>query len=146
MRITKQEIKTVEETVTCEILCNKCGKSLLHLDFIDEEGNTHFASSGIVEYTYKAGYYSGPLEDTTTYTFSLCELCLDALFKSFLISVNISSYSILDGTVFSKEERQEKFNQIHGCQDSKELVNHLLDEDQAIREYAKIRIEQLEKK
>lgn len=146
MRITKLESRTIEEAVTHEILCNKCAKSILHVDYTDDQGKMHFSAYGITEYTYKGGYGSDPLEDTTSYTFSLCEPCLADMFKSFLIPVDVSEYHIMDGTVYRNDERQEKFNQIHACKDPSELANYLLDEDQTVRGYAKIRVEQLETK
>ena len=146
MRITKQESRVVQETITQEVLCNKCTKSLQKPSYTDIAGTQHFSTNGIVEYSYKGGYDSDPLEDITSYTFSLYEPCLADLFQSFIIPVEVSEYDIMDGTGFLDQEKQERYNQIYESKDIAELANFLLDADLIVRSYAQIRIEQLDKK
>ena len=76
MKITQKE--TVEEDVTVDVLCNKCGVSCK-----EESGLL-----GLIEVTVSGGYGSDPLSDGTNYTFSLCESCLDELFNEFKIPVD----------------------------------------------------------
>lgn len=73
-----------------ERLCNLCGESCF---FIQENRSTEdkkFGSNyGLIDCTVSGGYESTPgngqgtLDDLETYTFSLCEFCLDWLFKLF---------------------------------------------------------------
>lgn len=43
---------------------------------------------GLIEATVSGGYKSDSLSDGTTYTFSLCENCLDELFNQFKVPVD----------------------------------------------------------
>lgn len=64
--------------------CNRCGGAM---------GVPHDASPyGLVEQTVSGAYLSTHLLDTTTYTFSLCELCLRCLFDECVIPPTIGSY------------------------------------------------------
>ena len=77
MKIMKTITKEVEEVD--DIFCNKCGESLWH----------HYNFCGL-ESTYIQGCYGSPiLDDGSAYKFSLCEACLDELFKTFKIPVEI---------------------------------------------------------
>ncbi len=99
-----------------DILCNKCGVSC-HIEcpgtpvkWITENGETgyvecseeeHMAINGpnaygLIEPIVYGGYDSSPLEDCTTYTFSLCEKCLKELFDTFNIPVEIGEYNLGD--------------------------------------------------
>jgi len=77
MKKTKN-IKVNREVVE-DIICNKCGQSLLVLD----EGIKDY--SGLIEYEIIGGYCSPVFADCSKYTFSLCEKCLNELFKTFKI-------------------------------------------------------------
>lgn len=66
--------KEIIEDIIEDILCNKCGKSLK-----DEQGMNY---EGLVEANFIGGFYS-KFGDMSKYKFSLCEECLDELFKSF---------------------------------------------------------------
>jgi hypothetical protein len=73
---THVETKTVEETVTDDILCNQCGGSCLDRCQMNYEG--------LIEVTVQGGY-AAKLGDLVPYTFSLCEDCLKKLFEGFKI-------------------------------------------------------------
>jgi len=79
MRTTKVVQQDVE--VTDDILCNKCGQSLMR-----PHGYGPF---GLAEAEVEGGFGSAPLRDCTTYTFSLCETCLVELFGTFKIPVKV---------------------------------------------------------
>lgn len=70
-----------------EVLCNMCGESCLLGD--SEESYPDY--SGLIKQVVFGGYHSTPgngsgaLDDTTSYEFSLCEFCLDWLFKNFKV-------------------------------------------------------------
>lgn len=69
-------------------LCNMCGLTtkLKHQGTLD-----HNQFYGLINATVEGGYESTPgngegaLDDTSTYTFSLCEFCLDHIFKNAVI-------------------------------------------------------------
>lgn len=78
-----------------DISCNMCGLSC-------RLGHDETPSSGLHGLIYQKirGYYEstagngyGALDDDTTYTFSLCEFCLDWLFSKFQLKVSVSDYS-----------------------------------------------------
>lgn len=85
MKITKIVSKEVEEIEN--VFCNKCGESCKS-KFDDQN------FYGMIEQTVEGGYGSEVLEDLTTYTFSLCEKCLNELFKEFKISVEMGNYYV----------------------------------------------------
>jgi len=76
-----------------EAFCNHCGETcyLGHHDI-------HVSNHGLIACTVSGGYFSTPgngcgaLDDTTTYTFSLCEFCLDHLFSQFKVPPKIDHY------------------------------------------------------
>lgn len=75
-----------------DILCNLCGHScLLHEPSYSE-------LNGLIKARVHGGYSSTPgngfgaLDDTTAYTFSMCEFCLDWLFTQFKIPVKTTDY------------------------------------------------------
>ena len=76
MRKAHPEVRTVEESVTDDILCNQCGESCLDSNQMNYEG--------LIELTVQGGYAS-KLGDMVPYTFSLCEDCLKKLFDGFKI-------------------------------------------------------------
>lgn len=57
-------------------ICNKCGKSCK----TDVKANCE--NYGLIDAKVNGGYYSEKLEDGCSYSFSLCEPCLWALFES----------------------------------------------------------------
>jgi hypothetical protein len=71
-------------------LCNLCGCSLIL------EPNT--APEGLVGAEINGGFHSTPgngsgaLDDATKYKFSLCEFCLDWLFKKFRLPPKVVAY------------------------------------------------------
>jgi len=80
MKITQKEM--VEKEVTVDVFCNKCGGSCKRYE------GPGFA--GLIEKTVRG---DGPtLMDLTNYTFSLCEDCLDKLFKTFKIQVHMQDH------------------------------------------------------
>lgn len=70
-----------------DVLCNLCG---LSCTLKEEE---YAESGGLIKASVTGGYFSTPgngvgaLDDNVTYTFSLCEFCLDWLFDRFKIPV-----------------------------------------------------------
>jgi hypothetical protein len=83
-RFCKQCGKRAEIAATC----NMCGETCR----INTEnyGMTNAKVSGGYEST--AGNGHGALDDCETYTFSLCEFCLDWLFSKFKVPVDITDY------------------------------------------------------
>lgn len=81
---------TREEYVTDQVFCNKCGENcgLPKVAPGQESGHPH----GLIETTVRGGYWSNPLQDCVSYTFSLCESCLSELFKTFKIPVGMFDY------------------------------------------------------
>lgn len=77
-----------------EVLCNMCGESCL----LSDSKESHLDYSGLIKQVVSGGYHSTPgngsgaLDDTTNYNFSLCEFCLDWLFKNFKIPPELSHY------------------------------------------------------
>ena len=86
---------TMIATIVEDIACNLCGLScVLH------EGK-YSEHCGLIQARVSGGFFSTPgngggaLDDTTAYTFSLCEFCLDWLFAQFAIPVATTNY--MDG-------------------------------------------------
>lgn len=77
-----------------EKLCNLCG-----LTCNLTEGAPHGLIDGVVSggYTSTPGNGAGALDDGETYSFNLCEFCLDWLFCTFVIPPDQHSY--IDGTM-----------------------------------------------
>jgi hypothetical protein len=80
MRITKKVTEEVE--VTEDILCNKCGESMM--PYNDDVG----CVEGIVELKLGFGYFSERFQDQDMIQFSLCEFCLYELVSVFTIPPN----------------------------------------------------------
>lgn len=77
MKKYKYEMKEIEVITTEDILCNKCGNSCM-----DKSGYNY---EGIIEYEMRGGYGS-KLGDMVGFRFSLCETCLEELFKTFKLN------------------------------------------------------------
>lgn len=83
--------------------CNMCGESCQLLD----KSGADCGESGLIDCEVVGGYFSTPgngygaLDDCTSYTFSLCEFCLDWLFNQFKIPPG--TFDMIDG----KEEKWE---------------------------------------
>ncbi len=77
MLVKVKETKTVEVETVKDVLCNKCGKSCLP----DEDVQDAY---GLIEATVTGGFLSPALGDMTRYVFSICEPCLAELFKTFV--------------------------------------------------------------
>jgi len=82
MRKTSKQTKQVVETVIEDILCNKCGESCK-----TRIGNYE----GVIEYSMTGGYDSH-LGDNVEFIFSICERCLEKLFKEFKIPPDIKDH------------------------------------------------------
>ena len=120
-----------EYTVCEDVLCNKCGDSLRN------RYDSGFV--GIVEYPYSGGYYSEEIGDDTTYIFSLCEKCLKGLFESFCIPAGPYEH-------YSEFSQQQVLKIIHKISDSSELTSYMVDEDEVVRAYAKVKYKYLGEK
>lgn len=132
MKIEKTILK--ECTVHEDVLCNKCGDSL----------QSRFDDSifvGLVEESYSGGFFSNEISDEFHYVFSLCEKCLKNLFESFCIPAGPQ-----------RRSRQEDISQqqilkiINKISDSSALTPYMVDEDEVVRAYAKIKYKQLGEK
>lgn len=73
-----------EVEFTEDVLCNKCGNSLKIGHF-----NEFY---GLVEVEFSTGYFSNALPDGMIYSFSLCEPCLEKLFKEFKLPPTEKEY------------------------------------------------------
>jgi len=71
MKTTKEVTRKKQEIV--DVFCNKCGQSLY--------GGMNY--NGLVEISVWGNYDSPVFPDGACYTFSLCEACLENLFKTF---------------------------------------------------------------
>lgn len=71
---THTEEKTVEEVVVDDIVCNQCGGTC------KDESDMNY--EGLLEAVVNGGY-AAHLGDRVTYTFSICEFCLEKMFKTF---------------------------------------------------------------
>ncbi len=72
----KTKTVMVKQEVIEDIICNMCGNSCY-----DEAGEN---IEGLIECCFRGGFYS-KLGDLVVYQFSLCEGCLEELFKKFKI-------------------------------------------------------------
>jgi|GEM_PF-2744842 len=77
MKKTHLEKVEVDKDVLDDVICNKCGESC------KDSSNMNY--EGLLEVSVEGGYAS-KLGDSVRYTFSLCENCLEELFKSFKIN------------------------------------------------------------
>jgi len=77
-----------------ELKCNLCGLSCA----VGCDGSPAMGNSGLLEETVSGGYKSTPgnghgaFDDCMSYTFSLCEFCLDWLFEQCQIPPRLASY------------------------------------------------------
>lgn len=99
------------------ILCNLCGESCN----LEESGFSE--PNGLIEAKVRGGYFSTPgngsgaLDDGVTYTFSLCEFCLDYLFDNCVIPVKCKD---MDGPLefetalsrVNKDEWRDRYKQL----------------------------------
>lgn len=87
----KKTIEKVKAEVIQDILCNKCGCSLIVRRFkINnpirlDHGEEKFIAVGIQEVKFYGQYDSIHLEDGKRYSFSLCEKCTKDLMDQFVI-------------------------------------------------------------
>lgn len=72
---------------TVEVVCNKCGESCRR-----NNGDLFMGYYGLINAKVSGGYMSDPLQDGKTYKFSLCEKCLNNIFKKFKIKVEEDFY------------------------------------------------------
>jgi hypothetical protein len=92
---TEKVTKEITETVVVDVLCNKCGCSLLDSYKMNYEG--------LVEAGFTGGYGS-KIGDMNRVKFSLCEDCLLELFKTFKHEPYIHDV----GDDFENEEETEE--------------------------------------
>ncbi len=74
------EIKEIEEEFIDDIICNNCGESC------KDDQNMNY--EGLIEADVNGGYAS-LLGDLVHYKFSICEKCLEKMFKGFKIQPDI---------------------------------------------------------
>jgi hypothetical protein len=80
-----------------EPLCNLCGLTCLlgPPTLANGRKNEGHRASGLIAAEVRGGYESTPgngsgaLDDGTSYTFNICEFCLDWLFDKFIIPVTV---------------------------------------------------------
>ncbi len=89
---TTTKIQTETEIIS-EVLCNQCGCSC-HPQNSDKESNGQPCFYGLIEVSIYGCYFSPALDDMTTYTFSICELCLKKQFATFKIPVLETEYNL----------------------------------------------------
>jgi hypothetical protein len=82
MKITREVERVVVEQEVDDIICNKCGKSC------KDHAGMNF--EGLLEVSIQGGYASF-LGDDAPHTFSLCERCLDEMFRTFVIPPSASA-------------------------------------------------------
>lgn len=82
----------VEKNVTCNLCGLSCGLGKPGHPAYDQGGLINARVSG--GYSSTAGNGKGALDDCTSYTFSMCEFCLDWLFEQF--QVPVSQHSMMD--------------------------------------------------
>lgn len=134
MEITRTRLQEVTETV--DIICNKCGKSCMRdRDFCG------------VYISYFGGYESGigkgntsKIRDGDSIEMSLCENCLSDLVESCVLQ---PSFEMID--YGGKGKIQALLNQVHQASE-KELSVFLTDTHEEVRNYAKIRLQQIKEK
>ena len=93
MKITEKQTRTIEEEITKDIICNKCGESLKDKCDMNFEG---------LQEIFVSGGYASLLGDMVEFTFSMCEKCLKVLFRSFKIPCEV--YDLMDGLKCDQEE------------------------------------------
>lgn len=82
MKIVREVERIVVEQEVDDIVCNRCGKSCM------DRAGMNF--DGLLEASIQGGYAS-LLGYCATYTFSLCERCLGAMFHAFVIPPSVST-------------------------------------------------------
>lgn len=78
MMTYKKITVTKEVEMVDDIICNKCGESLVHI-----VGDDTDVTCGLPECYVEGGYYSPCIEDGVSYSFDLCERCVLDLMKEF---------------------------------------------------------------
>lgn len=86
MRITKQIQVIKEESLTTDILCNKCGLTCRTDNGpVDIPSGVKPQFDGLLEAKVQGGYFSKKIGDLSRHTFSLCETCFMDLQSTFKI-------------------------------------------------------------
>ena len=93
------ETRVEEVSVVTDIICNRCGKSLVSVS-----GEFY----GLIEHNYETGYESPVLPDGHIYKFSICETCLTDFFSIFKIPPEDIDLSTCSGCGHSHEEDEEE--------------------------------------
>ncbi len=94
---THKEKKEVVEEVVDDVICNKCGKSLI------DEGNMNY--EGLIEASVSGGFHS-KIGDMVELKFSLCEDCLLEMFKTFKHEPYVRDHSL-----YSRDPEDESDDQ-----------------------------------
>lgn len=111
MRLTRKVLTTIEEEVVFAILCNGCGKSMVHRSYWpdkDKTVNERVLYTGL-DTSVEGCFDSSVLEDTIKYEFSLCEPCVVKMFDDFKIQPTTSCYmgDHIDERYASEEQKKE---------------------------------------
>jgi len=92
----KHEARKETKQILTNVWCNKCGKkmAITYADPTTGGGDRVSSILGLMA-EVDGGYYSTHLEDSTKYSFDMCEECLVALFESFVIPVEKQEITLL---------------------------------------------------
>lgn len=101
---THKEKKEVVEEFVDDVICNKCGKSLI------DEGNMNY--EGLIEASVSGGFHS-KIGDMVDLKFSLCEDCLIEMFKTFKHDPYVR-----DRSLYGRDSEEEFDNQEDESTDS----------------------------
>lgn len=85
MRVTETVKAVKEETVTTEIICNKCGKKVNIMDDL-------FSNNKMHDFSVRFGYCSN--HDGEIWNFHLCEDCIIKFVKTFKYEPDVDGYII----------------------------------------------------
>lgn len=108
--------------------CNNCGGTLEIKSAIYEEINGKDAPLdlyGLVSASVSGNYESIHLSDCTTYSFSLCELCLRTMFDSFKIKPTCKLYMIEPNKPVDYNEDKKMYDFSIWKQEGKDHIAYL---------------------
>lgn len=91
--VSKKEEKEIKIEITSVLQCNACGKSV-PIPFEGEDESDDYEP--IHSFIAQGEYHSTALEDTVTYTWEICEPCLEKMFKTFLIEPSKVDFQAFD--------------------------------------------------
>ena len=96
--MVKKKSVLIKSDEIIDVICNKCKRSCIPKQQLRSWGVKKFSKNdvyGLNEAKFTGGFLSlnnGVIDDTTEYTFSLCERCLSRLIQSFKIPPTTKSY------------------------------------------------------